>query len=49
MNLMIYSFLTSKGSSGFDLHATVKGLSGLLNDKSNYFNIHTKAYNRFES
>ncbi|CDW78481.1 protein fam179b [Stylonychia lemnae] len=34
MNLMIYSFLTSKGSAGFDMHSTVKGLAQLLNDKS---------------
>lgn len=36
---MIFSFLTSKGSAGFDLHATIKGLSGLLSDKSNLYHI----------
>ena len=34
MNLIIFSFLTSKGNVGFDLPSTVKALSQLLTDKN---------------
>ena len=34
MNLIIFSFLTSKGTVGFDLPSTVKALSSLLTDKN---------------
>ena len=33
MNLMIYSFITSKGSSHFDTTSTIKSLAKILEDK----------------